>query len=376
MTMSHPALHRVPPAAALFAIALLAGCGGDEEAEAAAPVPVTVGAESVLLLRPDEIQTGPLLSGSLQADEQATIRAEVGGAVLDVSAEEGQRVRRGELLARIEDVAVSDAYQSARTATQTAQSASEIARRDLERARTLAEAGAVPTRNVETARVQLANAQAQLSAAQAQTASARDRLEATRVTAPFAGVVSRRAVNAGDVVAPGAELFTVIDPGSMELQASVPSSDLAALRVGTPVEFEVRGYPGQTFTGRIDRIAPAADPVTGQVPIFVSIPNRGGTLISGLFAQGRVTAETQTGLVVPAAAVDTDGPAPVVVRIRGGRAERVPVQLGIRDPRTERVQILSGVAAGDTLLFGAAREVTPGTPVRVGSAAPAAAQPK
>lgn len=358
--------------ALLVATLLAAGCGRDGEAEAAAPVVVSVSPENVVLASRDQIQTGPLISGSLAAEEEATIRAQVGGAVLEVLAEEGEPVRRGALLARIEDAEVRDVYASARAAVSTAEGAVQIARRDLERSQTLSDAGAVPTRNVETARVQLSNAQAQLAQAQAQFASARERLDNTRITAPITGVVSRRAVNAGDIVAPGAELFTVIDPGSMELEASVPSGELGALQVGTPVEFEVRGYPGQTFTGKIERISPAADPVTRQVPIYVEIPNTSGTLVSGLFAEGRVASESREGLVVPLAAVDTEGPAPVVMRVRGGRTEQVAVELGLRDERTERVEIVSGVEVGDTLLAGAARGIATGTPVRVGRAAPTA----
>lgn len=349
------------------------GRGNGTEAEVAAPVVVAVGLENTVIAAPGEIQTGPLLSGSLQAKEQATIRAEVSGTVLSISAEEGQRVQRGQPLARIEDAEVQDAYRAAQAVVSTAENAAIIAGRDLERSQTLAQAGAVPTRNVEMARGQLENSRTQLAQARAQAASVRQRLNNTRITSPIAGVVSRRAVNAGDVVSPGTELFMVIDPASMELRATVPSEELAQLQIGTPVQFQVRGYPDQTFVGRIARIAPAADPATRQVPIFVELPNTGGTLVSGLFAEGRVAAEARSGLIVPTSAVDTDGATPTVMRVRNGRAEEVPVQLGLLDPRTERVEILSGVQQGDTLLSGAAREITPGTPVRVGrTAAPAA----
>ena len=355
------------------ALLALAACGGEPEAEAAAPTAVSVGTENIVVVEPDRIQAGPLISGSLEAEEQAAIRAEVGGAVLEVYAEEGEAVRRGERLARIEDTEVRDAYLSAQTAIRSAENALEVAQRDAERSQTLADAGAIAGRDLELARTQLSNAQAQSAQAQAQFAAARERLDATRVASPITGIVSQRATNAGDIVTPGAALFTVIDPGSMELRASVPSQALSELRVGTPVEFEVRGYPGRTFTGEIERIAPAVDPATGQVPIFVSIPNTGGTLVSGLFAEGRVATEERTGLIVPLSAVDTESPTPTVMRVRGGQAEEVPVELGLADPRTERVEIVSGITPGDTLLAGAARLITPGTPVRIGSAAPAAA---
>jgi RND family efflux transporter MFP subunit len=177
-------------------------------------------------------------------------------------------------------------------------------------------------------------------------------------------VVAARPVNTGDVVSPGSELYRIIDPRSMRLEAAVPSESLAAITVGLPVQFEVRGYPGQSFDGRIERISPAADPVTRQVSIFVTIPNTAGRLVAGLFAQGRVAQESRRALVVPLSAVNTDDPrSPWVLRVRDGKAERVQVTLGLRDEQTERAEITSGVTEGDSLLVGPALAITPGTPL-------------
>jgi hypothetical protein len=103
--------------------------------------------------------------------------------------------------------------------------------------------------------------------------------------------------------------------------------------------------------------------VTRQVPIFVSIPNVGGRLVAGLFAEGRVVTQTADGLVVPANTVNMAGASPWVLRVTDGRTERVDVTLGLRDERSERVQIKTGVNEGDNLLRGAAQGITPGTPV-------------
>jgi membrane fusion protein, multidrug efflux system len=149
----------------------------------------------------------------------------------------------------------------------------------------------------------------------------------------------------------------------------VPSEQLGAISVGATVNFQVRGYPGQTFAGRIERISPMADPVTRQVPIFVTIPNTQGRLVAGLFAEGRVVQEVKRALVVPLTAVNERGGAPWVLRVRDGKAEKVQVTLGLRDGQTERVEIAAGAAAGDVLLVGAAQGMTPGTPVRIRAAA-------
>jgi multidrug efflux pump subunit AcrA (membrane-fusion protein) len=140
------------------------------------------------------------------------------------------------------------------------------------------------------------------------------------------------------------------------------------------VAFSVSGYPGRAFTGKITRINPVADPTTGQVRVVVSVPNAGNNLVGGLFAEGRVASERRNALVVPTGAVDVTGVKPFVIRLKQGKVERVDVELGLRDEESERIEVKSGVERGDTLLVGAARGISPGTPVRVSvpSDAPAA----
>jgi hypothetical protein len=105
--------------------------------------------------------------------------------------------------------------------------------------------------------------------------------------------------------------------------------------------------------------------MTRQVRIYASIPNVGQTLVGGLFAEGRVSSASHEGPTVPMEALDQSGTTPAVMRIRNGTVEKIDVQLGITDPTTERVELTAGVAIGDTLLLGAARSITPNTPVKV-----------
>ena len=160
-------------------------------------------------------------------------------------------------------------------------------------------------------------------------------------------------------------MFTVVDPTTMRLEAAVPAEDLASVRIGRPVTFTVSGYPGRTFAGAITRVSPTVDPATRQVRIFASIPNAGQALVGGLFAEGRIAAESHVGPVAPEDAIDERATVPAVMRIRNGAVEHVQVAIGIRDPATERVEIVSGVSVGDTLLVGPARSITVNTPVRV-----------
>ncbi len=174
-----------------------------------------------------------------------------------------------------------------------------------------------------------------------------------------------RPVNAGDVVAPGTELYTIVDPSSIQLEASVPSESLSLVRVGAEVIFEVRGYPDQTFNGKVERISPTADPTTRQVPIWVTVDNRSGRLVAGLFADGRVTQAARKGLIVPSSVVSDIASQPSVLRIKDGKVERVSVRTGLVDAQNERVEVVDGLAEGDVLLTGVAQGVTPGTQVKV-----------
>jgi RND family efflux transporter MFP subunit len=351
----------------LVLLAALGACRGDNEASAREneAAVVDVGVENITIVEQMMLRVGPLLSGSLEPAREAEIRAEVSGTVVQSLADAGQVVQRGQLLARIDDTAIREQWLSARSMVTSAQNAMNVARRDEERTKRLAEAGAVAERDLEDATQARIAADAALDDARARLAVAQRQLDNTQVRAAFAGLISDRAASAGDVVQPGSEMFTIVDPSSMRLEASVPSDALAALRVGDPVEFSVNAYPDRTFTGRVERINPAADPATRQVRIYVAIPNVGGRLVAGLFAEGRVATDSRSAVVAPRTAIDVRGVRPTALRIKSGRAERVEVELGLEDDATERVEIRRGLMTGDTLLVGAALGVTPGSQVRV-----------
>jgi membrane fusion protein, multidrug efflux system len=351
-------------AAAALAAVMTAACGTTEAEKAplAAPAAVQIGPENVVGVEEGTIVVGPILSGELRPQREAKIRAELGGQMLEVRVEEGQNVARGALLGRIETRTLDDARQSAASAVRNAESQLGVARREVERTEKLVNAGAIAARDLDLVKSNVTAVEAQLADAQARLASAERQLGDAVIRAPIGGIVSMKSVNVGDVVSPGTELFTVIDPSSMRLEAAVPSEDLSQLRIGAAVEFTVRGYD-QTFAGRIERIAPQADPTTRQVPIVVTIPNAGGRLVAGLFAEGRVVAQSAEGLTIPVNAVNTTTQTPWVLRVKDGKTERVDVTLGLRDPRTERVLVSSGLDGNDTLLRGAAQGIAPGTSV-------------
>lgn len=357
-------------AAALLVAALsLVACKGTPDANATAtPVTVQLGPEGIAVVQMTTLASGPILSGTLVADRTAQIRAEVPGSVLQVLHDPGAVVAAGTSLAKIDDRAISEAFLSARSGLAAAEAAADLAARELARAEKLSAAGAIAERDLENARRADLVAKTALFDARARLAQAQKQVDATNVLTPYAGIVSERFVNPGDVVTPGAPLFVVVDPATMKLEAAIPAEQLATVRVGAPVRFAVTGYPGRAFEGRIASINPAADPQTRQVRLSVRIPNAGNRLVAGLFAEGRVTANARQTLTVPAAAIDQRGLSPVVLRLRGGVTEKVEVTLGARDQATDRLEVMTGLAAGDTILVGAALGIAPGTPLQVRAA--------
>jgi membrane fusion protein (multidrug efflux system) len=347
---------------------LASACGKSATTEASAtsaPPLIEIGRENVIEVTSQEITVGPLVTGELKAEREATVRAEVSGAILEVFPREGETVKVGTLLARIDGKTLQDAYASAQSGRRSAEQTSEWAQKEAARIEALVKGGALAERDAELARNQATQAKAAADDARSRVSSARKSLDDLTVRAPIAGIVSKRHVNTGDVVSTGKELYTIIDPSSMRLEASVPSDQIGAVRVGAAVAFQIRGYPHEQFAGRIERVSPSADAVTRQVPIFVTIPNKQQRLVAGLFAEGRLARETKTTLVVPQTAVNENGGAPWVLRVQDGKAQMVEVGVGLRDEQTERLELTRGVVAGDLLLVGAAQGMTPGTPLRI-----------
>jgi membrane fusion protein (multidrug efflux system) len=356
---------------------VMTACGGDSTPPAAAadtaPAVVQLAPENVATAAIADLTSGPFVSGQLTPAREATVRAQTGGALVSLTVDRGRTVRAGDVIGRIAARDLDEGLASAQASVKSAENALTVARSEAARTESLVKGGALAARDLEQARNMVAGAEAQLAAAKARERSAWQQLDDTNVRAPIGGVVSDRPANAGDIVAPGTPLATIIDPSSMRLEAAVASDQITLVRPGAKVRFRVRGLSSEVFTGTIDRLSPSADPVTRQVTIFVTLPNLGGKLIAGLFAEGRVDAETRRGVIVPLGAVDESGPTPLITRIRDGKAERVAVTLGLRQSEAELVEVTAGIAEGDVVILGAARTLVNGTPVRVVGAIPTTA---
>ncbi len=363
------------PMTTLLALSLVASaCGkkGDAATASTGPTSQTIGPDNIAVAKMDTLRSGPAISGTLVADREARIRAEMSGAVLQTYAEAGERVSEGTVLARIDDSSIRGAVLSAKSTLTQVTVAAEQSARELQRSKTLAAAGAIADRDVEVATNANLGTQAALADAKARLDAAEKNLRNATIRAPFSGIVSERSVSPGDIVSPGGALFTVIDPRSLRLEASVPTTALGDVRVGSSVLFTVNGAD-RVLEGKVTRVAPSVDPTSRQVRLLASVPNEKGQLVSGLFVEGRVSTEKRVGVMVPEEAIDQTVVRPYLVRLKGGKVERVEVTLGVRDEAAGAFEVKTGVAAGDTVLLGAARGISLGTSVVVSAPVDAAA---
>ena len=295
--------------------------------------------------------TGPVITGSLQPERRADLRAEVGALVQQVLKENGQPVRAGELLVRLDDTAIRDSLTSAEEAVRAAAQAFEQAERQVQRLKTLQGQGMTSMQALEDAEVRRNNAQSDLVAARARVATARQQLRRTEVRAPFDGVVSERKVSVGDTAQIGKELVKVIDPRSMRFEGLVSADRMHELKPGQVVSFRVNGFAQQEFAGRVLRIDAAANATTRQVEVVVAFADAAvAPRVAGLFAEGRVETGGTQALMLPEAALVQSGEASFVWRLNGAALAKVPVTLGERDPRSGAFPVLAGLAAGDRIL--------------------------
>lgn len=332
--------------------------------------PVLLSAEDLRTLDGAALATGPVVTGSLLPEKRADLRAEVSALVLAVLKENGERVRRGELLVRLDDTSIRDSLASAEEAARASVQSFEQAERQFQRLKTLQAQGMSSLQAMEDAEVRRNNAQSDLVAARARVASARQQLTRTEVRAPFDGVVSERKVSAGDTAQMGKELVKVIAPETMRFEGRVSADRLPELKTGQAVGFKVNGYPNTEFKGRVRRIDAAANALTRQVEVLIAIEG-GAPAVSGLYAEGRIqTGEGGSRLPsLPESAVQSKDGRHHVWQFKDGRLLRTEVQLGERDARRGEYPVNSGLAAGARVLR------NPGSSLVDGQAAELAAAP-
>jgi membrane fusion protein, multidrug efflux system len=321
---------------------------GAKNAPAAAPL--IVAAEDLYTVRNASLASGPSITGSIQPERRADLRAEISAVVLRVLRENGDAVRKGDLLVQLDDTAIRDGLASAEATARAAAQAREQAQRQLDRVTQLRGSGMASAQALDDAETRRNNAQSDAEAAKARAVLARQQLQRTEVRAPFDGIVSDRKVSAGDTAQVGKELLKVIDPSSMRFEALVSADHIGAVKAGQMVHFRATGYGDQEFQGRVRRVNPAANPTTRQVEVLVDFVGDKAPKLAGLYAEGRVAAETRSSLTLPASAVVRDGEKMQAYRVKDNKLQKVTLSVADRDARTGDYVLKGGLAEGDRVI--------------------------
>lgn len=337
----------------LAATMVLSACGSDEAAPAGGPgagearvIPVEIAAAEL-----GTAARSVTATGTVEPIRRVAISSQHAGRLLQVAVEEGDAVRAGAVLARLDSRELAAQFRSAEASLQVAQRAAE-------RAEQLREQEIITVAEYE-------RDQAAFAAARATRDQLSTRLGYATVEAPIAGVVLRKNVEMGDVVAPQTELFVIGDVSTLVVPVPVSELDVMALDEGDTVTVELDALPGRMLQGRIRRVFPSGDPVTRLVPVEVALTGASASdARPGFLARVTFQLDPRSGvLMVPAGALVENQSGTAVFLVEGGQARRRPVQRG--STFQGRVEITEGIAAGDTVVVAGNTTLSDGAAVRI-----------
>ena len=368
-----------------FAIVLssslfLAACGSSSTTAEAAPETTapeaTIVDVSVVKASVGVIESSLEISGTLAPRSRVAVKPKLSGTIERMLVDIGDPVAMGQTIATIDrreidaqvDASVA-AVAVAKASLDTAEAGLASAVLEHDRAKTLFEKGALPRQRLDAAETAHRSGVAQRDLATANLAQVNAALRRARevqsnstVTSPVNGFVVERNYDAGST--PGDKPIVVVaDLREMKLEAGVGEMEAGRLRVGMKATVAVQAKPGQTFTGQLAAIAPEVDERNRHFKIDLRVPNDGRTLLSGMYATARIVEATvPNAILIPKEAVATRDGKRIVQKVQGDSVSIVEVVEGLSDGA--RVQIVKGLAAGDTVLTDARRQLATGSKVR------------
>ncbi|OGF13038.1 MAG: hypothetical protein A2W00_12000 [Candidatus Eisenbacteria bacterium RBG_16_71_46] len=312
--------------------------------DAPLPVPVELSAVGA-----GAIATFLETTTTLEARHSAVLVARRAGQVVALGVEEGQWVKKGEVLARLEDT-------EARLALERTQLALEMAERELERGRQLVEQNYLSKKEMDDLELKRRNTWVELE-------QARYDLSQTRLTAPFAGRVVDRLISLGETVPVGKECFRLIDFDPLRAPLYFPERELTRVHVGQEAGLTMDAHPGREIRARVALVNPTVDRSNGTFKVTLELPNPAGELRPGAFARVRLkTGAFTDALLMPRRGVVQEDGESFVFVARGDSVVRVPVTLGAVENDT--AQILSGLSAGDSVVTVGQGGLKPGAKIR------------
>ncbi len=298
-------------------------------------------------------------TASLDAPNEAQVVSKTSGIVLALLTEEGQHVRKGQVLARLDNDLQRLQVAQADAAVRKLES-------NYQRSQKMVVARLVSTEANDQIRYDLESARAALNIAELE-------LSYSTITAPISGVVAQRMVKQGNLVQLNAPLFRIVDDSRLEAVLNVPERELATMKAGLPVSLQVDAISGKQFTGRIDRISPVVDAGSGTFRVVCAFAGDDG-LKPGMFGRiGIVYDSRADALTIPRVALLEDEGEPAVYAVRAGKAVRVALKLGYIDG--ELAEVRTGLKEGDEVVTAGKVAIRDGAKVEVIAGQPVADKP-
>lgn len=294
------------------------------------------GANSVTtaIVKSDNYATDIEAIGTVLADESTSIMPNVTETVTALHFDDGQHVKKGDLLATL-----SDAEEQAQLASAKSSLAEE--EREITRLTGLVKDGAAPEAKLQERQTMAEVARQKIREADAKLA---DR----RIVAPFDGVLGLRRISVGALVSPTTVIATLDKIDVVKIDFSVPETALPHLKMGTEINAHAAGAREKAYTGKLSQIDSRIDPVTRSVSARAEVPNSGHELKPGMLVNVRLAMEPRLSLSIPERSLVPVGSRAFVFMIEGGKAKRTEVKIGRRKPGY--VEIISGVSNGQTVI--------------------------
>jgi membrane fusion protein, multidrug efflux system len=336
-------------------------------AKTSAPTALEFLASEVVTTEPTELRQVMQLTGTLRAVDQVTVKAKVAAEVREVMVREGESVKAGQVVVKLDTSEYEARVAQARGNLNNARAQMEIATKSRDNNLALVEKGFISKNAFDNSASQYAAAKASVDSAQGALDIVLKSLNDTVSRAAISGLVSVRHVQPGEKVAMDSRLLEIVNLQQLELEAAVPSSEISKVAIGQRVELRIEGL-SQRFDGKVVRINPATQAGSRSVPVYVQVANPQNLLRVGMFVDGRLLLSSKAGVVtLPQSAVRKVNDGSFVFAIVNNKIERLPVTLGntglVGDDH--HIEITSGLEFGAQVIRADMGNLTPGTPVRV-----------
>ncbi|MEZ0168443.1 efflux RND transporter periplasmic adaptor subunit [Microvirga sp. TS319] len=335
-------------------------------AQQAAPAVTELARSETFAVRKADLRFTVPLAGTLRPIDQTTLKSDVAAKVSEVLVQEGQPVRKGDVLVRLDTTDLTSRLNERVANLESAKAQLALAEKNRSMKLSLQQKGYAAQASVDEVESVFRSGQANVRAMQAQVDLARKALDDAVVRAPMDGFVSERAVNPGDKVPVDGKLVVLIDLARLEIEAPVPTNEIARVAVGQKALFRVPGLEGREFEGRVERINPTTKAGSRSIPAYIRVENADMVLRGGMFASGDIVVrEVGDVIAVPPEVLRGDQSHRYVLKLDGDRIARQPVEVS-SDATATLVAVNSGLSEGDTVVSAPSILLEPGTPVRIG----------